>query len=101
MAIPESIINNPDALAAYQRAIQQADELTASVQADQLEPPSADNRELFGRGTYDIDPLTVIGNSMQNLSPHRANIAPAHHLPDETRKTGLLHIEAIRQQQGW
>lgn len=101
MAIPESILTNPDALAAYQRAIEQADALTANIQAGQQELPSADIRELRRIPTDAIEPHTLIGNAVQGLSPHRENVDPAHHLSDDTRKTGLSHIEAIRQQQGW
>ena len=101
MAIPESIQNNPESLAAYQRAVQEADKVTANVQNGQQELPSADNRELYGSSTDEMEPHMVIGSAVQGLSAHRATIAPVHHLSDETRKIGLSHIEAIRQQQGW
>lgn len=68
MSIPESLLHNPEAVAAYERAIAQANEVTASIQTGQREFPSSDNQQAHPNARVNDDTASLQDVAQENTS---------------------------------
>lgn len=74
MSIPEFLLNNPEAVAAYERAIVQANEATAGIQTGLREFPSTDIRQAHPSAR--IDEATGILQGGESTSTVSAEALP-------------------------